>query len=80
MKKGEFKKGFGDFRKTVVSKRGALRSMRSCKSCKFFYTNMQGTEEICHNNSVTSYDFTEEENGNSYCTYWIPVGAKTEEK
>lgn len=67
MKKGELKRGFKAFRSNAKSNSGTLKRIRSCKSCKFY-----DDIELCTNNSVTKFDYIEEDN-NSYCCYWTPT-------
>lgn len=64
MKKGERKRGFNQFRKTVRDKPSSAKYMADCKSCKFLNQN-----DECTNSNVTSYDMvtTEEK---TYCTFW----------
>lgn len=76
MEKGAIKKGFKAFRDNVKGDNRKLQSLRNCKSCKYLYKDDDvATEEVCHNNSVTSYDIVEDGNI-KYCTFWTPVWHK----
>lgn len=75
MERGTIKKGFRVFRNTVKNDYRRLKQIRSCTTCKYFYKDKNSNEEICHNNSVTSYDMTETSN-TKYCTFWTPVWIK----
>lgn len=73
MEKGKVKRGFKTFRKQIEGNNSALRNVRDCKTCKYFYRYEELGEEICHNNAVTKYDMTmEQDSGKTYCTYWTP--------
>jgi hypothetical protein len=76
MEKGTIKKGFKAFRNNVKDDNRKLQSLRNCKSCKYLYKDDDvATEEVCHNNSVTSYDMVDDGNI-KYCTFWTPVWHK----
>ena len=76
MEKGTIKKGFKAFRNNVKDDNRKLQSLRNCKSCKYLYKDDDvATEEVCHNNSVTSYDMVSDGNI-KYCTFWTPVWHK----
>ncbi len=76
MERGDIKKGFKAFRNNVKDDNRKIQSLRNCKSCKYLYKDDDvATEEVCHNNSVTSYDIVEDGN-TKYCTFWTPVWHK----
>ena len=75
MEKGAIKKGFKAFRNNVKDDNRKLQSLRNCKSCKYLYKDDVDIEEVCHNNSVTSYDMVSDGN-TKYCTFWTPVWHK----
>jgi rubredoxin len=77
MQRGQVKRGFKAFRNSVKNDRNALRRMRNCKTCKYFYPEDESPEEVCHNNSVTKFDMVYDENV-TYCTYWTPNWVKDE--
>lgn len=75
MEKGTIKKGFRAFRSNLKDDNRKLKQIRHCKSCKYYYKDEDTEEEVCHNNSVTSYDMVEKDNL-KYCTFWTPVWHK----
>ena len=76
MEKGAIKKGFKAFRNNVKDDSSKLQSLRNCKSCKYYYGDEDNIiEEVCHNNSVTSYDMVSVGNI-KYCTFWTPIWHK----
>lgn len=42
-----------------------------CQSC-YYWKLFNGVEQ-CTNNGVTQFDMAEKENGQVYCTFWIPT-------
>lgn len=66
------KRGFKQLKKQCKNNKSLLRSMRRCDSCRFFYADENSPEEVCHNNSVTQFDFIDE-GTRCYCCYWQPT-------
>lgn len=64
MKKGERKRGFNSFRKTVRDKPTTSRHVANCMSCKFFNSDSE-----CTNPNVTQYDMVVEDH-KTYCSFW----------
>lgn len=75
MEKGTVKKGFKAFRNNIKDDNRKLKQIRNCNTCKYLFKDPDSKEEICHNNSVTSYDMVNEGNI-KYCTFWTPVWHK----
>lgn len=67
MEKGQVKRGFKHFRNTIKNNPKAIKNIRSCTSCMYFYEDDLG--ECCHNNSVTKFDVVED-GERVYCSYW----------
>lgn len=64
MKKGERRRGFNQFRKTIRDSSLKARLVADCKSCKFF-----NSKDECTNGEVTSFDMVQDGN-KTYCTFW----------
>jgi hypothetical protein len=64
MKKGERKRGFNAYRKTIRDSPNKGRLVADCKSCRHLNSN-----DECTNNNVTAYDMVTE-GDKTYCSFW----------
>lgn len=71
----QFSRGYSDSRNKVKK---AVKFMRSCFNCDFFYKTMSDKEEVCQNPNVTQFDLVVEDN-NAYCCFWKQSGRESED-
>lgn len=70
--------GFQHLKREVSKKPSLIKSIRRCESCKFYWSDDEDNpneKEVCHCDSVTSFDFISEDT-RSYCCFWTPVWEK----
>lgn len=71
----KFSKGYGESREKVKK---AVKFMRSCFNCEYYYKTISDKEEVCQNSNVTQFDLVVEDNNNAYCCYWKQSGRKSD--
>lgn len=64
MKRGERRRGFNQFNKTLRDNHTRAKFAANCLSCRHYNSN-----DECTNSGVTEFDIVREES-RTYCTFW----------